>query len=410
MKSRRFIAIFLTILYLSQSKGLINKRISPIHTKINDDSDDQSFLTTYTTIKQTYQQNTDITTTENLTRIIESNKLLFFKFLIHIFATINVFVEFISPEKLKSAVRGQCITTIILINVIEIIRSIDIDVDDTNELFESDLLDTRVMIQRSLIKHRGYILMYSLIALLSGNKAACTIPLLLSQIPFYIKYLTIYLLSTPTYMDKPKLHPSLPLLKSLLPRYIASILGLNESIDIQTKTSLSPSSSLSTPIVVDTGNTHAIDLLDSICSFAFLVTELAYFTHIILKFLVSIATHKIHGVIDLTKQCLLIFIIIQYSFIRCKYMLNSSDITIRHKIYFIYNIILMKTNELYTLVTNLKPTTHIPQATPTSTTKVTTKKRKKRTKKGTSVSNKKKDTMHEKPADIGSGADGDAVI
>ena len=396
MKSTRSIVILLTMLYVSQSKDLIDKRISPIHTKIND-SDDQSFITTYTSLKQTYQRNADITTTENLTRIIEANKLLFFKFLIHVFATINVFVELITPEKLKSAVRGQCITTIILINIIEVIRSIDIDADETNELFESDLFDTRVMIKHSLLKHRGYILMYSFIALLSGNKATCTIPLLLSQISFYIKYLTLYLLSTPTYISTPQSHPLLPLLRSLLPRYIASIQGLNESIAIQTKTSHTPHSSSSSPIVVDTGNTHAIDLLDSICSYAFWVAEHAYFIQITLKFLLSIATHKIHGVIDLSKQCLLIFIIIQYSFIRCKYILNSSDITIRNKIYDIYNIILMKVTELYTLATKPKPA---------STPKAA---KKKQTKKGASPSTKKKGTMPKKSAG-GVNSGGDAVI
>ena len=73
----------------------------------------------------------DISSDENSNSIsnalkiaIEADKLIFIQFMIHLFATLNMLIENIVPNNMKTAIRSQCILAIIFNKYLDIMRLI----------------------------------------------------------------------------------------------------------------------------------------------------------------------------------------------------------------------------------------------------------------------------------------------
>ena len=314
---------------------------------------------------------------------LEADKLLFVQFLIHLFASLNMLLEGIVPLNLKSSIRSQCIMAIILNKFLDILRSLRVSPSrqlGTVDVTLDVLQDTKSLIRRVINFSDGYIIAYAFLALLTGPKSGSSLPLIISQIPFYLKYITI-LVSSSTNIP---LESLIPFISNLLPNFgkyshkeLQDFLPRNmnpESPNISTTTTTAEFRAGVPLVNVDIAMAFAVhndssimhnmtstqmikkmdikkDFLELICYYFILSYESLYFINYAFSIFQAINQHKVTGFLTISFQMTLLFLIIQYMIVRwttipmkndvitflSKFLNSESLITIKNKIIEILN-------------------------------------------------------------------------
>ena len=111
---------------------------------------------------------------------------------------LNTIVEQIVPEKLKPRIRLQSLASAIILHMIEIILRLEIPPDLANQggiFLETDIItDARVGMRRIAGSREGQQIAYALVCILHGFPSGCVIPLLIRDLPSYLKNIGLGLL------------------------------------------------------------------------------------------------------------------------------------------------------------------------------------------------------------------------